>query len=140
MFNALTYRTLGAPGLALGTTVAAIVNVSVLRVAFGRLVGGGPAPGRAREWLSLLVANAVLAAVAYGGWRGAEALLPTLNEHLPRAGQRLAMGALLFAVIGVGFLTYVRVLGALRYPGADELATLPRKLLARFGGRRKGRA
>jgi putative peptidoglycan lipid II flippase len=38
--NLLLYRRLGAPGLALGTAVAALVNVSVLYVAFVRRWGG----------------------------------------------------------------------------------------------------
>jgi putative peptidoglycan lipid II flippase len=38
-FNALTYRILGAPGLALGTTLAAGVNLFILRIAFRRVIG-----------------------------------------------------------------------------------------------------
>ena len=60
-FNALTYRELGAPGLALGTSLAAIVNVGILRLALRRVVGPG-AGGGGRNLLHLGIANAAMAA------------------------------------------------------------------------------
>lgn len=136
-FNAWTYRKLGAPGLALGTTVAAVVNLTVLRIAFAREVGRISREGRAREWLGLLVGNAALTAATWLGWRGAQAVLDAVAAHLPRGIHRLLMAALLFAVIGFGFAVYAVVLRALRYPGADELLALPRKLARKVSGRGK---
>ena len=45
-FSSLAWSRLGAPGLALGTTLAALVNFTVLRVSFARLLG--PAAARRR--------------------------------------------------------------------------------------------
>ncbi len=132
VFTGLTYRSLGAPGLALGTTLGALVNYALLRVGFRRLVAPDPGvePGRSR-WprllAALLVSNLVLAAVAWGCWR--------LGVHLAGGGQRLQgwrAGAWLAPAIGLGFLSYALTLRFCRYPGADELLTLPVRLFERF--------
>src|SRR5690606_9173925 len=73
VFNALTYRHLGAPGLALGTSLAALVNLTILRLAFRRLTATTRGRGRGREWAALLLANAIMAAVVAAG-HGAVAL------------------------------------------------------------------
>ncbi len=120
IFNALTYRQLGAMGLALGTTLAACVNLLILRLAFRRLLGPMPRPGRLRELAALIVANVVMGLVAGGIWY---------------AGKDHGGAVLLFATIGVAFIVYVSVLRALGYPGASELAQLPGKIVARVTSR-----
>jgi putative peptidoglycan lipid II flippase len=127
-FNAATYRLLGAKGLALGTTLSALVNLGILRAAFGRIIGrpaGGPVLGRAV--LAALAMGLLVAAV----WTGAARVLAALGAHVA-----LARAVLLFATIAVGFVVYAFVLRLLRYPGADELWQLPRRLGRRLVGRR----
>jgi hypothetical protein len=43
---------------------------------------------------------------------------------------------LLFAVIGLAFVAYVGVLRLCRFPGAEELWTMPAKIARRLRGRR----
>jgi putative peptidoglycan lipid II flippase len=130
-FNALTYRRLGVAGLALGTTLAALVNLFILRVTFSRVVGPLPRAGWARELASLVLATAVLGAVAWGGWHGAAVILAHLHGLAPRlVGWVRAL--LLFADIAVAFLAYVGVLRALGHPGARELWRIPGRILGRF--------
>ena len=134
VFNSLTYRTLGAPGLALGTTVAALFNLAILRIAFGRVLGRPRAEGFWRDLGWLLVANAVLGIVAVLVWRGALLLLSQLPPTWPRALYRPLHGLALLATIAVAFLTYVAVLRLVRLRGAEDLWQLPRKILRRVRG------
>ena len=117
----------------MGTTVAALVNVSILRLAYGRLIGSPQRPRLPAELGALLVANAALGAAAWGGARALDLVLPLV----PRVTVRLALAAGIFAVIGVAFVLYALVLRALRYPGADELAAMPAKLVGKLTGRRR---
>jgi putative peptidoglycan lipid II flippase len=134
-FNALTYQTLGAPGLALGTTLGAVVNYLILRLAFTRVVGAS-APGTTMNQAAALVAaNTILGGVAYGlqtyGTRGLHAA-----GWLDRSGTGLLAALLLMGTIAIAFVVYTRLLAWWQYPGAAELASLPRKLMARLARRR----
>lgn len=135
VFNGLTYRVLGAPGLALGTTLSALVNVMVLRLAFARIVGR-PAP---RAWAGdlarMAAANGLLGVTAWAAWQGSQRLVAASG---PLLGTGLAYGlwvASLFATIGAGFVLYVQTLRLLRFAGADELWEMPRRLLGKLRGR-----
>jgi putative peptidoglycan lipid II flippase len=131
IFNALTYRTLRAPGLALGTTLAAGVNVLILRLAFRRVIGR-PRPGTAwRERLQVALATAALAAAATLGWRLAARMLSSISAHAPAAAG-VARASLLLATIAVSFAVYVAGLRLLGHPAATELAQVPRKVLRRL--------
>ncbi len=122
LFNAFTFRRLGAPGIALGTTLAALVNALVLRVAFTRVVGRPRADGWGRQLASLALANVVLAASTAALWRvGARAVG---SAGAARAG-------LLVVTIAVGFVLYTTLLRALGARGADELWRLPGRLWRR---------
>jgi putative peptidoglycan lipid II flippase len=136
IFNSLTYRRLGAPGLALGTTVAALVNLSILYLWFGRAIGRRRSPRWARDLVLMVLANGVLALVAAGAWAGATRGLASLAIAWPRGVLRAFHGVLLLATIAIGFATYVALLRLLRVRGAEELWELPRKVLRRFSGRR----
>jgi putative peptidoglycan lipid II flippase len=127
VFNALTYRRLGVPGLALGTTIAALANFLILRIGFARFIGRLPMRGWSRELLALLAATAVLGGVAIGGWRLARLALAALAPALVGWARAL----LLFADIGLAFAAYVAVLRALGHPGALELWQMPGRLLRR---------
>jgi putative peptidoglycan lipid II flippase len=135
LFNGLTYRWLGAPGLALGTTLAALVNLTLLRLWFARAVGPLDKPHWLRDTALMVAANAVLAGVAFGLWQAAVHGIAALSIDWPRGTLRLVHGVALLATIGGGFLAYVLSLRLLRVPGADELWELPRKVARRLGGR-----
>jgi putative peptidoglycan lipid II flippase len=134
-FNALTYRRLGAAGLALGTTLAAVVNLLFLRIAFVAAVGSAKRPGWLRDLATLAVANTVLGVTAWGAWKGAAHALHAWRAHSGQGGG-LVRALLLFAVIAVAFVVYVGALRVLRYRGAEELWQLPAKVARRLRGRR----
>jgi peptidoglycan biosynthesis protein MviN/MurJ (putative lipid II flippase) len=69
------FDTLGVPGLALGTSLAATVNLAVLVFAFRR--AAGPLEGRAicGHLLRVTIASAVCAAAAWGVTHGIESAL-----------------------------------------------------------------
>ncbi|MFV8749121.1 murein biosynthesis integral membrane protein MurJ [Nannocystaceae bacterium ST9] len=129
-FNALTYRQLGAPGLALGTTIGALVNVAILRIRFTRVAG--PLPGlTGKRLLALLLANLVLGASVWAADFAVEQLIARMPIGLWPA--RVAGLAL---IVPLGFFAYVAVLRALDYPGAAMLWGLPGKLWRRLRPRR----
>jgi putative peptidoglycan lipid II flippase len=132
LFNSLTYRRLGAPGLALGTTVAALVNLGILRLWFGHVLGQPRKTGWFRDIALLIVANAVLAGVAMGVWHGFMWVLNATPIAWPRGTFRVVHGVALMTTIGIGFMTYIGVLRAFRLRGAEELWELPRKLVRRM--------
>lgn len=121
-FNAATYRQLGAPGIALGTTIGALVNVAVLRFAFARGVAALPRAGVLRNASALVLANAVLAAIASGGlW---------LIGRVPASGDwtvRVLDVAVVGAVGLVGVVGFALVLAQLGYPGAERLLAMLRR-------------
>jgi putative peptidoglycan lipid II flippase len=135
IFNSLTYRWLGAPGLALGTTVAALVNLTILRLWFGHVIGKPNQRGWLRDITLLVLANAVLGVVTFFAWKGAMHALDLLPIAWPRGLMRLIHGLILLATIALGFVTYVACLRLLRLRGAEELWELPRKVLRRFTAR-----
>jgi putative peptidoglycan lipid II flippase len=134
LFNGLTYRRLGATGLALGTTIGALANLAVLRLWFGHVVGRASRPGRGYEVVRLILCNVLLAAVAAGAWWASALLLTRAGIAWPWGTRRLAHALLLFATIGAGFASYGFGLKLLRLPGADEFWDLPKRILARLRG------
>jgi putative peptidoglycan lipid II flippase len=132
IFNSLTYRQLGAPGLALGTTVAALVNLGILRLWFGRVLGRPRKSGWLRDIALMILANAVLAAVAMGAWYGIARALEAAPLAWPRGILRVVHGVSLLATIAIGFATYVGVLRLFRIRGAEDLWELPRKVIRRL--------
>ncbi len=129
-FNALTYRELGAPGLALGTTLGAVVNIGLLRYFYGRAVGSLQRPGRARELAWLVLANAVMGGLLVAVWWLAAPVLH--NLELPRPLPTLARIATLAALVALGFAVYVGVLRLGKFPNANLLANLPGGLWRRL--------
>ncbi len=130
VFNALTYRQLGVPGLALGMALGSLANVVVLRVSFAKVVG--PLPGvDLRQLGALALGNAVLGGLVYAAWLGVDWCIGTLGHGW---GLRLAG---LGVVVPLGFFAYVGVLRALRYPGAEMLWGLPGRIWAKVFRRRR---
>ncbi|HEY8380101.1 MAG TPA: lipid II flippase MurJ, partial [Nannocystis sp.] len=134
-FNALTYRQLGAPGLALGTTLGAVVNLTLLRLFYRRTIGPLARPGRARELGVLLLANLALGAVVGGAWTGADALLANL-AGAPRLVRTAMVGLALALVIALGFVVYAAIARAGRYPGGEQLWRMPGAIARRLRGRK----
>lgn len=128
-FNAATYQLLGAPGLALGTTLAALFNIGVLRLSFARVVGPLPGVGL-RQLGALVIGNAVLGGIVYAAWLGVEALVDAVGFAWTLRMIGLAV------VVPIGFFIYVGLLRATNYPGAALLWGLPAKLWRRLSGKR----
>ncbi|MCA9704804.1 MAG: murein biosynthesis integral membrane protein MurJ [Myxococcales bacterium] len=134
VFNALTYRQLGAPGIALGTGLGALANVLVLRVAFVRVIGPIPAERRWARLGALVLANGLMAAAVWGAWQGAE----LLRVGAGRTGwTTLTLAPTLGLIIGLGFGVYVGILRGLDYPGAALLWSMPQRVLGRLWPRRR---
>src|SRR5690606_27631100 len=131
VFNALTYRHLGAPGLALGTSLAALVNLTILRLAFRRLTATTRGRGRGREWAALLLANAIMAAVVAAGHGAVELGLLRARALAPSIVGGLRAVSLV-ALIAVAFAVYTAILRRFGYPGADLLASLPGRVFGRL--------
>ncbi len=129
-FNALTYRELGAPGIALGTALGATTNLIILRVAFHREFGPMHTSTTARRVGGLLAGLLVLAGVSWGG----TFLVDLAREVSPFSGipGKLVLGAALFTVIGSAFVVYTAVLRAFGYPGANLLWRMPAGLWRRI--------
>ncbi len=134
VFNALTFRELGAPGIALGTALGATTNVVILRIAFHRSFGPMFTSGAGRRITGLLVGLVVLGAASWGGrWALAE-----LQAWVPWSGLvgKAVLGSALMGVIGVAVLIYTAVLRAFGYPGAEMLWRMPAGLWRRVARRR----
>jgi putative peptidoglycan lipid II flippase len=118
VWNLATFRTLGHVGLALGTSLAAIVNLAVLVVAFQRQVGGLLSRELLLPLLRILAAAGVMAAVVW--------LVAPLLDALPLP--RLAAWSVAALVpVGAGAVVYFLAARALKIPEATAL-------LRRFGG------
>jgi putative peptidoglycan lipid II flippase len=136
VFNGLTYHRLGAAGLALGTTVGALTNLLVLRVAFSRVMGPTPPAARWHELFRLILCNLILAALALGCWAGCSWLLNDAGIVWPWGTRRLVHGILLFTTIGAGFVSYGFALSLMRLPDAHEIWELPKRILSKLRRRR----
>ncbi len=130
LFNATTYRVLGAPGLALGTTVGATVNVTILRIAYDRSVAPLPREGALRRALALVVGNVVMGALLFG--IAASGDLVALSIAVPRWLVDVVVVGL---AIPAGFVAFAVVLRELDYPGAADLLALPGRIAQRVRGR-----
>jgi putative peptidoglycan lipid II flippase len=135
-FNALTYRELGAPGIALGTSLGAIANLVVLRLAFRRVVGQLPRPRWLRNLAALAVANLAMAVVVWAAWEGVEHGLATLSLGRPLAFITMVMA--LGVVVGIGFVVFVGLCRTFGYPAADALWRMPMAIARKLRGRRPG--
>ncbi|MDC0719887.1 murein biosynthesis integral membrane protein MurJ [Nannocystis bainbridge] len=135
-FNAATYERLGAPGLALGTSLGAVVNLSLLRAFYRHEIGGLARPGRWREVGVLAAANAGLAVVVWAAWAGAAHLLAGPLAALPRPLRALLGAGALGLVVALGFVAFAAIVRAGRYPGGVQLWGMPAGLVRRLRRRR----
>lgn len=133
LFNAATYRSLGAPGLALGTTVAALVNFGVLRLSFARVVGAATAPGTTADAVRVVIASGALGVAVAGLWWAARQWLAHLaGAGVSPRGLGWLAAALLFATIAIGFALYMGALRLCGHSGGAQLARIPGRMLARL--------
>ncbi len=121
LLNALLFPVMGHRGVALGTSLAAVVNFAVLlgawRSAHGRVGGAGVL----RQLGRVLLATAAMAGVAWASHRGLWALL----------GPRPGMGHRALLALGPMALAGLAYLGAARALGIAELGELAAVLLRR---------
>ena len=129
-FNGLTYRVLGAPGLALGTTLGAVTNFLVLYVAFRSRVGDFALEKAKISAASLFFANVALAVLVCGIWFGLGC------SALPNGAARtLALlvtiscggGAFFFALLKTGHPLGSDIYRALQKQGERLKAKLARR-------------
>ena len=126
-WSSFTYQRFGATALALGTTMAALVNCALLRVGLGLLVGPPRTPGWAGHLVGLAAANVVMGGVAFYVWLAGVWLLAGADGRLRGLMAALWLGL----TIAVGFLVYALCLKLVRYPGGEELLRLPARVLGR---------
>jgi putative peptidoglycan lipid II flippase len=112
IWNALTFRRFGHVGLAVGTSIAALVNAGVLTFAFQRQIGGFMTRALLVPFGKILVAAAAMAAAV---WQASSRV-----EALPAAG---TVGSVIkaFVPIAVGVLVYFGAARALRVPEATTM-------------------
>jgi putative peptidoglycan lipid II flippase len=135
VFSALTYRHVGAAGLALGTTFGAVVNVCVLQAFFTAGIGPRTRTGWGKDLGIIAVANGALGLVTFGGWRLAAWGLRSFGSgHGWAFG--VARAGLLFGTIGVAFIVYAGILRLFHFAGAEELWHLPSKIFRRLKPKR----
>lgn len=111
--NLALYPVLGFRGVALGTSLAAGVNLAVLLLAWHRVYGGLGGAGILAQLGRVLLASAGLAAAAWGAAAGLGALAVA-----PGLGRQLLVG---LAPVAVGALVYF---GLARLLGIAELGEL----------------
>jgi len=119
--NLTLVRVMGYRGLALGTSITALINASAQLMLLRRPLDGVDADQMARTFARVLAASAVMAGVAWGADRALALLLP--GEHLAAQAIRLA-GSIGLALVALGGAAL-----ALRIPEFHEATAL---VLGRF--------
>lgn len=116
VLNLTLVRVMGYEGLALGTSITAIINGVAQLVMLRRPLGGVDAHVMARSFARVAVAAAVMAAVAWGANRVLPALLP--GDTLAEQAIRLA------GSIGLALAALAGAAQALRIPEFREAVDL----------------
>jgi putative peptidoglycan lipid II flippase len=120
LLNLLLFPALGHRGVALGTALAAGVNLAVLLVGWRSVRGGGVGAGVLAQLWRVLLATGVMALVAWAAHAGLTVLL--VSAEGVRARAVLAFGPILLA--GPAYLAAAR---ALRIREVTEIAALLRR-------------
>jgi putative peptidoglycan lipid II flippase len=119
LVNALLFERFGFRSVALGTSLAAVVNALVLAVSFERRLGGLRGHGLGRAALRMSAAAGVMGLLAWGAAAGLEL---AVGSH---GLMRQSLVAL--APVALGVLCYLGLARALAVPEASELLTLLRR-------------
>jgi putative peptidoglycan lipid II flippase len=118
-FNAATYRRLGAVGLATGTTLAMIVNIVILTLAFRRWVAPLQGQRLSAAGAKILAASSATGAAAWLSWSLLEGMLPVCGSGpFVTTGARLAV---LVAPVAIGIGVYVLVCRILNLAEINEI-------------------
>jgi len=112
IWNALTFRRFGHVGLAVGTSIAALVNAGVLVYAFEKQIGGFVTRALLLPFAKILVAAVVMAAAVW--------LASSRVEQLPAAGT-VGSAIKTFVPIAVGIGVYFGTARLLRLQEATAL-------------------
>ena len=118
--NVLLVRSMGFAGLALGTTISAIVHAAILLWLLGRRVGSIGGRENARIFTLITLASLAMGAAAWGSEHALEALVAD-HSTVMRAVR-------LFTSIGIGLATLVAAAHLLRI---DEFKEAVRRVIAR---------
>jgi putative peptidoglycan lipid II flippase len=132
--NLALYRTLGAPGLALGTSIGALANFTLLLVVFARRYGGLGGYGVGGQILRVLLASVAMGAVC-------RILAHWLEAHLGVGGWIRDLTVTLVPV-AFGIALYFGLAALLRVQETRQAARLFARVGGRLGigsGRRSGR-
>jgi len=111
--NLLLYKTLGAPGLALGTSIGAVVNVSLLYGFFVRRWGSLDEGQLLRHVLRVLLAAGMMGVASHWCWRwlfqryGNESLRADLLVTLVPVAVGMILYAVLARLFGIGEMQVV---------------------------------
>jgi putative peptidoglycan lipid II flippase len=119
--NVALARRVGYLGLALGTSIAAVLNAGILLEVLRRMLGGLEARRLARMLLRITFASIVMAAVAWGVELGLEQLLPSHNA--------IAQAARVVGSIATALLT---LFVTARACGVAEFSDAARAILQRL--------
>lgn len=124
VLNLLFHRWLGFAGLALGTSLGAIVNLAVLTIAFQRESAAVPwPPGQVAQLVRVALAAAAMGAVVLAVVSGVEIALGD-DTFVARL-------AAVTAGIGVGAAAYAGVCALLRVGEMDDVLAVLRRRLGR---------
>jgi putative peptidoglycan lipid II flippase len=121
--NLLLVRTMGFTGLALGTTIAAIVHAAILLWRLRGRIGGIGGRGNVRVFVLIAIASLAMGAAAWGSQHVLDLVI---------AGRSTVVRALrVFTSIGVGLATLVAAAHLLH---VEEFKDAVRRVAARLGG------
>ncbi|MEW6775015.1 MAG: murein biosynthesis integral membrane protein MurJ [Bdellovibrionota bacterium] len=132
-FNAVFWNLLGAPGIALGTAVGALVNAGLLFAAAGRRLGGWKGEGILRNLLLTALASVLVGLVAY--WSQALVGLlwpPEAGPEILRRAVRVVLPVLLAVVL---YLPYCERIGIEETRDLRDALSRLRRRLRREGAR-----
>ena len=122
------YRTLHAPGLALGTSLGALANFGLLLVVFTRRYGGLGGMGVGSQILRVAIASAVMGAACRG-------LSQLLDQRFPGTG--VARDAIVtLPPVAVGVALYFALSWVLRVEETHQGLRMLRRFASRLGLRR----
>jgi putative peptidoglycan lipid II flippase len=119
VFNWLTYRTLGAPGLALGTALGSLADFIVQFAAAAIILEGINGREVAASFFKLAAVSLAIGGAAWGVWTWLET--GPLNPLILSLGRAPGRFLLTFIPIGAAVGLYAAILKLIRAPEADEL-------------------
>ncbi len=129
-FNALTYRKLGAVGLATGTALGAIANITILIVSLRVLIGSMRGQGLLPAATRIVTASVLTGGVAFGLWWAVDRGWAGVGEGFWITGLGRVLRLLVPA--GAGVAVYVAACRVLRLQEIAELTgPLARRLRRR---------